>query len=496
MTALIFALLAQSPNPSAYFRQSDGGITLRTWADGVTVSGGGSGGTVTQGPGQDGGAWNVSCTNCSGGGGTGGTVVQGVGYDGGVTWGVTLAGVVDSNNSSTTPLGAGATFTGAAVDITNYAQVMGWAYANVASAASGMCVQFSNDGTNWDTYSCRTHPGGVVAVEGIPATGRYFRFVYTNGGVAQSAFRIQAVLKPVAMNGSVLDVDSVPVAGQHSMLSSSVISGKTTGGGGGYVNVKVTPSGALTSEVTQSSFPWLVAGADGGDVVADQGQSLDGGSNWGVWVANSSLVVQQNAGQDGGAWNVSVNNFPATQPVSIATMPTTPVTGTFWQATQPVSIATMPTTPVTGTFWQATQPVSLASTTITGNVAVTHAAGSIAGSNPCSNPTATIVGISGTTSGTASVQLVALSGTTKIYVCSMNITGVSGTTPTFKLQYGTGTACATGTTAIVGPWTTAANTVYNYHGPTFAVTPAGQALCYIQTGTTPVSNYNITYVQQ
>jgi hypothetical protein len=64
-----------------------------------------------------------------------------------------------------------------------------------------------------------------------------------------------------------------------------------------------------------------------------------------------------------------------------------PVSGTFWQATQPVSIATMPSTPVTGTFWQATQPVSgpltdtqlrasavpvsLASTTITGSVAVT-----------------------------------------------------------------------------------------------------------------------------
>ena len=37
------------------------------------------------------------------------------------------------------------------------------------------------------------------------------------------------------------------------------------------------------------------------------------------------------------------------------------VTGTFWQATQPVSIATMPTTPVTGTFWQTTQPVSISS---------------------------------------------------------------------------------------------------------------------------------------
>lgn len=46
------------------------------------------------------------------------------------------------------------------------------------------------------------------------------------------------------------------------------------------------------------------------------------------------------------------------------------VTGTFWQATQPVSIATMPTTPVTGTFWQATQPVS-------GTVTVQDGGGSI-----------------------------------------------------------------------------------------------------------------------
>jgi hypothetical protein len=35
-----------------------------------------------------------------------------------------------------------------------------------------------------------------------------------------------------------------------------------------------------------------------------------------------------------------------------------PVSGTFYQATQPVSIATMPTTPVTGTFYQDVQPVS------------------------------------------------------------------------------------------------------------------------------------------
>ena len=55
-----------------------------------------------------------------------------------------------------------------------------------------------------------------------------------------------------------------------------------------------------------------------------------------------------------------VDGSGVTQPVSLASVPSHPVTGTFWQATQPVSLATAPTTPVTGTFWQATQPVSLA----------------------------------------------------------------------------------------------------------------------------------------
>ena len=50
-----------------------------------------------------------------------------------------------------------------------------------------------------------------------------------------------------------------------------------------------------------------------------------------------------------GPTSVSVSNFPATQPVS----GTVGVSGTV-----PVSLATAPTTPVTGTFWQATQPVS------------------------------------------------------------------------------------------------------------------------------------------
>jgi hypothetical protein len=72
------------------------------------------------------------------------------------------------------------------------------------------------------------------------------------------------------------------------------------------------------------------------------------------WIVDGSAVTQPVSG------TVAVSNFPATQPVSLAVAPTTPVTGTFFQGTQPVSLATAPTTPVTGTFFQATQPVSAA----------------------------------------------------------------------------------------------------------------------------------------
>lgn len=85
---------------------------------------------------------------------------------------------------------------------------------------------------------------------------------------------------------------------------------------------------------------------------------------------SGTVSVNTHAVTQSGTWNIgtltSITNpiavtgtfFQATQPVSIASMPSTPVTGTFWQSTQPVSIASMPSTPVTGTFWQATQPVS------------------------------------------------------------------------------------------------------------------------------------------
>jgi hypothetical protein len=228
---------------------------------------------------------------------------------------------------------------------------------------------------------------------------------------------------------------------------------------------------------------------------------------------------------------VSGTFYQATQPVSIASMPSTPVTGTFWQATQPVSgtfyqatqpvsIASMPSTPVTGTFWQTTQPVSgtvtanagsgtmavsgtfwQATQPVSGTVTANAGTGTMTvaqattGGNPCLNPASTLVSITGATSTTNATQIVALSGSTKIYICSMTIIGVSGTSPTFSLVQGTGSNCVTGQTTVVQSWATTAGTLYAFANPV-SVGTAGAALCYKDGGTSPVQNYQINYVQQ
>lgn len=105
------------------------------------------------------------------------------------------------------------------------------------------------------------------------------------------------------------------------------------------------------------------------------------------------------------------------------------------------------------------------------------------------------------TNATALTQIIALSGSTKIYICSINLVAPAATA--FNLIGGTGTACAASTLAIIGS-TTAANgmswaanggfTLGNGAG-TVAVTAAGSELCTLQSTAVQVAG-NLTYVQQ
>ena len=104
--------------------------------------------------------------------------------------------------------------------------------------------------------------------------------------------------------------------------------------------------------------------------------------------------------------------------------------------------------------------------------------------------------------GTTSTQQIALSGATKIYICSIHLIAAAATV--FNITTGTGTNCASGTpAAIFGSLTTAngesyaanGGIAYGNGGGTVGVTPAGYALCFAQTNAVYVSG-NLTYVQQ
>jgi hypothetical protein len=212
---------------------------------------------------------------------------------------------LDSGNSTGTPLGANAVYTGDAFNITDYAAINVNVVSDVASATDGLKVQFSGNGTTWVHSHQTTYNGGTGVGYIFNCEWQFARIQYTNGPVAQGSFLLQTIFKTNAVKQSLYTLDQTATGQMFAELGKSVIIGKTTGGGGGYVPVKVNPSGALTADVTGS---------------------------------------------------VSVSNFPATQPVSgsvsVSNFPATQaVSGTFWQATQPVS----------GTFFQATQPVSAAS---------------------------------------------------------------------------------------------------------------------------------------
>lgn len=78
-------------------------------------------------------------------------------------------------------------------------------------------------------------------------------------------------------------------------------------------------------------------------------------------------------------------------------------------------------------------------------------------------------------SGSGETQIIAASGTTQIYICSLDLSGSGGSN--FNIAFGTGSNCGTGTTAATGVY----QNVLTYSSPWNAVAPlilpAGKAAC-------------------
>lgn len=97
-------------------------------------------------------------------------------------------------------------------------------------------------------------------------------------------------------------------------------------------------------------------------------------------------------------------------------------------------------------------------------------------------------------STSTTTQLVALSGSTSIYVTSEDV--IAGGTGTFQFVYGTGTACATGQQPLTGayPLTAQAGLAKGDGAGTILKVPSGNALCAITVGAVQYSGA-VSYLQ-
>jgi hypothetical protein len=218
--------------------------------------------------------------------------------------------------------------------------------------------------TNWPATQ---QVGGSVAVSNFPAP-------VTSVSVSNLP-TTQAVSGSLSINNFPAPVTSVQVS---NLPATQPVSGPLTDGqlrsapvavaGDFYpdtqqVSIAVMP----TTPVTGNFYPAVQAVS--GPLTDSQLRAAPVAVNGTVIVANPTSptdvsALAKDATLTSGAQKTQVTNtVPVTGPLTDTQLRATalPVAGDFYPATQAVSIATMPTTPVVGTFWQATQPVSAAS---------------------------------------------------------------------------------------------------------------------------------------
>ena len=260
-------------------------------------------------------------------------------------------------DTSTTPLGIGASYTSPTLDHSiNGAYVTHYVKADVDGTHY---AEESHDGTNWVIADTETVTGGTPLRESHQAIARYSRARYVNGGVAQTTFYHQVIQKHIGQD------EYVKI---HS--DQNIVKGDRTADTGAPSNDNF----AVLSAIAQAAAPSWTEGR--------------------LVLPRVTLTGDLAITLDGEVIPVTGTFWQATQPVS----------GTFYQATQPVSIATMPSTPVTGTFWQATQPVS-------GTVTASNAAGDVAHDGVDSGNPVKIGGIARTAWAAVSAALDRVSAT-------------------------------------------------------------------------------------
>ena len=109
---------------------------------------------------------------------------------------------VSAVNSTSAALGAGQTFIGTPEEVTQYASLSVSYYVQPSNATGNVFLQFSNTASPFYAVSNTVTPVTSVTSNGFTldtiTTCQYFRVMYTNDSVAQTALMIQSILHPQA----------------------------------------------------------------------------------------------------------------------------------------------------------------------------------------------------------------------------------------------------------------------------------------------------------
>lgn len=140
---------------------------------------------------------------------------------------VVLRGVVDESNSTDGTLAAGGTFVGEAFNTLDYGYIYVNTFSDVGSATDGLSAEQSTDAINWDNTDEYTVTAGSGKTFAFQPGNKWFRVVYVNGTVPQSAFRLQTVFKKTASKPSSHRIQDSIVDEDDSELVKSVTTGES-----------------------------------------------------------------------------------------------------------------------------------------------------------------------------------------------------------------------------------------------------------------------------
>ena len=158
-------------------------------------------------------------------------------------------GTVSDVNSSSTPLGSGAVFTGTSVETLRYSVIVVSVFSDKGSATDGLEIQQSVDDTNWDHTDCFTIPASTGKTFTFQPSAKYLRVVYTNGVDAQNSFRLQTTLKISYVKPSSHRIQDAIVSEDDAELTKAVITGLKDDGS--FDNCSLTNKGQFKVSVEE-----------------------------------------------------------------------------------------------------------------------------------------------------------------------------------------------------------------------------------------------------